>query len=147
MISIQLSGALVEGEGKGVFFTQIPWVKGAFTQILGFEPFPGTVNIWVGGDPRSGKALQDISKARGIPVLPPEDTDFCPARCFYARLSSAIPAGLVIPEVDDYYKDTLELLAPLNVRDALGVSEGDRIEVEIELESDLDLSDSKMRGS
>ena len=138
MIPIQLSGALVGGEGKGALFTQIPWVKEAFAKILGFEPFPGTVNVRVGGDPRSDRALRDIYEAEGVPVLPPEGSNFCPSRCFRARLSSAIPAGLVIPEVDDYSKNTLELLAPLNVREALGISDGDRIEVEIELESKLD---------
>jgi CTP-dependent riboflavin kinase len=41
---------------------------------------------------------------------------------------------LVIPDVEGYYEDVLELVAPVNVREVLGVSEGDPIEVEIDLD-------------
>ena len=47
-----------------------------------------------------------------------------------------LAAGLVIPDVEGYYEDVLELVAPVNVREALGVSEGETIEVEIDLDSD-----------
>ena len=135
MAPIRLSGILVVGKGEGAVFTQVPWVQRTFTRILGFEPYPGTVNLRVGSDSDSKEALKDIHEARGIAIIPPEGSGFCPARCFHARLPSSLPAGLVIPEVEGYYEDILELLAPVNVRNTLGVSEGDEIEVEIELES------------
>ncbi len=138
MTPIRLSGILVVGKGEGAVFTQVPWVRQTFSRILGFEPFPGTVNLRVGSDPGSKEALKDIHEARGIAVIPPVGSGFCLARCFHARLASSLPAGLVIPEIGGYYEDILELLAPVNVRNTLGVSEGDEVEVEIELESGSD---------
>ncbi|MBI2880707.1 MAG: CTP-dependent riboflavin kinase [Candidatus Tectomicrobia bacterium] len=130
MNSVRLRGRLFKGLGEGARFTRLSWAKAAFARILGFEPFPGTVNLRV--DPaEAGDALRRIRGAEGIPMSPPDESGFCAARCFRGRLGDKLAAGLVIPEVEGYYEDVLEILAPVNVRETLGVSEGDVLEVEI----------------
>lgn len=135
MSLVRMTGRLIKGRGEGVGFTQIPWVKEAFTRILGFEPYPGTVNLRVDLSSEAKDALRIIRKSEGILMPPPEGSGFCAARCFRGRLGAACSAGLVIPDVEGYYEDVLELVAPVNVREALGVSEGETIEVEIDLDS------------
>ncbi len=135
MQSVRFRGRLIRGRGEGVQFTEVPWVKEAFTRILGFEPYPGTVNLRV--DPSEvGDALRVLREAEGHWMPPPEGSGFCAARCFRGRLGTGLKAGLVIPEVEGYYEDILEILAPVNVQEALGVSEGDALEVEIFLGPD-----------
>ena len=135
MSLVRMTGRLIKGRGEGAGFTQIPWVKEAFTRILGFEPYPGTVNLRVDLSSEAKDALRIIRKSEGILMPPPEGSGFCAARCFRGRLGAACSAGLVIPDVEGYYEDVLELVVPVNVREALGVSEGETIEVEIDLDS------------
>ena len=133
MSSVRITGRLIKGRGEGAGFTQLPWVKEAFARILGFEPYPGTVNLRVDLSTEAKDALRSIRESGGIRMPPPEGSGFCAARCFRARLGAGCSAGLVIPEVEGYYEDVLELVAPVNVRETLGVSEGDPIEVVIDL--------------
>ncbi|MFQ5912934.1 MAG: DUF120 domain-containing protein [Nitrospinota bacterium] len=124
----------MKGRGEGAGFTETPWAKAAFTRILGFEPYPGTVNLRV--DPsQAADALRTVREAEGFPMPPPEGSGSCAARCFRAKLGPGMAAGLVIPEVEGYYENVLEVLAPVNVQEAMGVSEGDSLEIEIFLRS------------
>ena len=138
MSLVRMTGRLIKGRGEGAGFTQLPWVKEAFTRILGFEPYPGTVNLRVDLSHEAKDVLRSIRESEGILMPPPEGSGFCAARCFRGRLGAGCSAGLVIPEVEGYYEDVLELVAPVSVRETLGVSEGDPIEVEIDLASDAE---------
>ena len=134
MHSVHLKGKLVKGRGEGAGFTEVDWVKKSFTRLLGFTPFPGTLNLKFDLS-EATEGLRTIREAEGLAMPPPEGSGFCPAKCFRGRLGGAIAAGLVIPEVEGYYEDVLEILAPVNVRKAMRVTEGDVLEVEIYLDA------------
>lgn len=140
MKTIQLKGKLVTGRGEGAEFTEIDWVKKTFTHLLGFTPHPGTLNLKVDLS-EATEEFRAIREAEGLMMPPPEGSGFCPAKCFRGRLGGAIAAGLVIPEVEGYYDDVLEILAPVNVRQAMDVTEGDVLEVEIFLDAGLKQSE------
>ena len=134
MQTIRLRGKLVKGRGEGTGFTEIDWVKNTFTHLLGFVPHPGTLNLKVDLS-EAADGFRAIRGAEGFLMPPPEGSGFCPAKCFRGRIGGAISAGLVIPEVEGYYEDIMEILAPINVRQALEVTEGDILEVEIFLDA------------
>ena len=133
MTAVRIRGRLFRGLGEGARFTEIPWAKEAFVRTLGFEPHPGTVNLRV--DPAEAEeTLQRVRRSEGLRMIPPADSGFCAARCYRVRIEPEVAGGLVIPHVEGYPEDVLELVAPVNVRQTLGVSDGDLLEVEVYLD-------------
>ena len=44
---MEISGIIQNGAGKGAYFTRLDWVVKQCKEILGYEPFPGTLNVCV----------------------------------------------------------------------------------------------------
>jgi CTP-dependent riboflavin kinase len=125
-----IEGVLRDGLRVAAQFTELPWVREQFARKLGLDVWPGTVNLQV----QDGPGLAALARLRasegGVPIDPPGG-DFCVGRCFRARIGT-VPAAVVVPHVDDYPADKLELIAAVRVRDALGLAPGDRVTVTVE---------------
>lgn len=121
---VALKGRVVSGLGEGSAFTELGWARDAFREQLGFEPWPGTFNIEL-DDRRWAEALGEAGS--GIEISPPEG--FCAARCYRAVLGGALSGAVVVPEVEGYPLNKIEFLAPVGVREELGLSDGDRVEI------------------
>ncbi|MBI2368987.1 MAG: CTP-dependent riboflavin kinase [Deltaproteobacteria bacterium] len=127
-----IDGELFTGAGQGAYFTQLEGYRRQFETKLGFTPFPGTVNLRV----RTQEGLGALQRLRTLPGIPidPWGGSTCGARCFRVRIGDRLLGGLVIPDETFYSEDVLELMAPENVRQALGLADGDTVRVEILLE-------------
>ena len=125
-----ITGELATGLGKATGFTQLDWAREAFQEHLGIDPYPGTVNIIVRSEDQRAK-WSTVKSWPGI-VLPPPRPDWCASRCYRARIEGRIEAAIVIPEVDSYPEDQIELIATVAVRDTLNIGDGDVVRIEIE---------------
>ncbi len=105
------TGIVCSGLGEGARFTAIDWVSAAFRRQLGFEPWPGTLNLRMDG--------AEWAAWRGS------------VRTFPVVLNDRAEAAAVVPDVDDYPADKLELIAPVALRAALTLEEGDRVRVRL----------------
>jgi riboflavin kinase len=47
--TLLLVGEACSGLGEGAGFTRLDWVRREFLAKLGFEPYPGTFNLHMGG--------------------------------------------------------------------------------------------------
>ena len=106
----------------------LDWVKAALRQSLGFEPFPATLNV-------RPKAAEDAATWRrvqtesGVPLASAE-SGFCSARLYPIQIFSAagadrISGAILFPEVKEYPSDKIEIVAPVRLKDHLGVNDGD----------------------
>jgi len=127
-----ITGELATGLGKATGFTRIDWAREAFRTHLGIDPYPGTVNILM----RTAEARAAWARVKSRPgiVLPPPRPDWCGSRCYRARIEGRIEAAIILPEVDSYPENQIELIAPVAVRAALGIGDGDAVTIEIETE-------------
>ncbi len=126
MEKITLKGKVSSGRGRGSFFVNLPWTKIQFREKLGFDPYPGTLNLRLFSDTDVDK-LRDMTK--GVRIEP--EDGFCEARCFKALVMKKVWGAVVVPHVPDYPSDLLEILAPVNLRDALRLKDGMEIEVSV----------------
>ncbi len=59
-----------------------------------------------------------------------EGRTFGGVRCLPCRIND-IACGIVVPGRSHYPEDIIEVIAPVGLRDALGVKESDRVNVEV----------------
>jgi riboflavin kinase len=124
---LRLTGTVTSGNGEGAKFVKRSWVKNQITEKLGFNPYLGTLNIKLHED--SIKTKRTMLKAKPIEIIPA--ASFCRGKCYRAFLKSYVKCAVVIPEVQNYPEDVLEIVAPVNLRKKFGLKDGDEIEVEI----------------
>ncbi len=126
---VKIRGRIVEGLQVSANFTQIPWVRKQFISKLSIDPYPGTLNLEIVDQ----KDLQNFTKlkaTRGVEITP-EDSSFCTGKCYSVLIEGKLKGAIILPVVENYPKDKLELIASLNIKEALSVNTGDFLEVEI----------------
>ncbi len=130
MKTLRLKGAVSSGKSEGAEFTKLPWVKKQIAKKIGFNPYPGTLNLELTEEEALRKTLLD--KAEAIEISPAPG--FSAGRCFKADLRNSLRCAVVIPEIPNYPRDVVEVIAPANVREKLKLKDGDCVEVKILLE-------------
>ncbi len=130
--ALALEGVVRAGLGEGARFTALGWFVEALRDALGFVPYPGTFNVEVRRPDRDALRAE-LRRAPGIAIAPPPG--FCAARCFPADVEGRIHGAVVLPDVSGYPEDKLELVAPVCVREALGLGEGARVRVTVRLDA------------
>ena len=115
----------------------LDWVQAALKKILGFAPFPATLNVRpkMEEDARVWEAVQ--KNLSGIP-LPAAAGGFCSARLYRVAIQgmvnsekgSMMNGAVLLPDVADYPKDKIEIVAPVQLKSALGLKDGDQLTLE-----------------
>ncbi|MEW6663705.1 MAG: DUF120 domain-containing protein [Thermodesulfobacteriota bacterium] len=126
---MKIRGKIVEGLRVAADFTQIPWVKNQFASKLSIEAYPGTLNLEV-TDPEDLQAFSSLKNKEGIDITP-DRPSFCSARCYPVLIAGRLRGAIVLPCVEDYPQNKMELIAPVHVREALSLDAGDVVEVEV----------------
>jgi riboflavin kinase len=120
-----LKGKVFSGGGTGSLFVDLPWARRQFKDKLGFNPYPGTLNLQL----TSTVDIENLRKAEGIKIEPQEG--FHSGRCFKALVMKKVSGAVVMPDVQGYPPDLLEILAPVNLRKALELKDGMEVEVTV----------------
>lgn len=124
---IVIQGIVSSGLAEAFDFTQLDWVKEQCLERLGFVPYPGTLNLKV--DEEYLNAIKELREQEGIEIIPPTP-DFCKAISYRTSIKE-IDAAVVIPLVKDYPEDIIEIIAPIKLKEALSIKDGDRLMISI----------------
>jgi CTP-dependent riboflavin kinase len=127
--TLVVKGKIFTDLGEGASFTRLPWVREEFIKRVGIDPYPGTLNIWLEDD----EILQQVTCLKNLPgiIIPPGQEGFCSAKCFKVT-AGGIPGAVVFPAVPGYPLEKFEMIFPVNMKETLGIQDGDLLTVEIE---------------
>jgi riboflavin kinase len=128
--SYQLSGAVVSGIGEGKYYMSLGPYKEQFASALGFEPYPGTLNIKLAPSSVTIRKKIDALDWTRIKGFSTDGRTFGDARCIPCRIGT-IRCGIVVPGRTHYPDDLIEVIAPIALRRKLGVEDNDSINVEV----------------
>lgn len=116
------------------------WVLDGLKKSLGFMPFPATLNVRPKGD-EDARVWAAIQTDWPAMPLPPPDEGFCSARLYQVEVKGPwkskdrkLWAAVLLPNVDGYPKDKIEIVAPVRLKSALGVEDGDELTLEFPIE-------------
>jgi riboflavin kinase len=123
--AITITGKIVSGVKKGAFFTQLDWVQEQCQKKLGFKPFPGTLNIEIAEE--TIPIVEALQQGDGIELVPP-DAGFCSGHVYPVSVMG-VAGAIVAPakEVRTHGPNIIEIMAPISLKEALDVKDGDEI--------------------
>jgi len=119
----RLRGEVVSGRQEAASFMTARWVRDALTRVLGGEPFPGTLNLRLEPGPalESWRALK--ASASGV-QLPPGDEGSCASTLFPVSVEGTVRGVLLLPHVEGYPEDMVELVARESLRERFRLGDG-----------------------
>jgi riboflavin kinase len=130
-----LTGTVTGGMGEGRHYISLPGYQEQFDRKLGYEPFPGTLNIAL--RPDSQRRRSALAGREGIRIAEwaDEDRTYGAATCYPATVHSAGDtyegAHVIVPDRTHHDEDQIEVIAPDRLRDALVLEDGTEVEVRV----------------
>ncbi len=127
----QLTGKVVSGVQQGSYFTSLDWVQKQCMEKLGFKPYLGTLNLEVSSEYLP--IIEQLQQAKGV-ELNSSNPNFCDGKAFPVSLGE-VHSAIIIPaeEVRVHGKNIIEIIAPVRLKDALGVEDGDVVIVNVNI--------------
>jgi len=122
-----LEGTLTSGLGKGAIFLSIDYYKEEIKEKLGFEPYPGTLNLTV--DKEKTSLLTKFDPIR-INSFKKDDKTYGGASCYKIQIKN-IDAYIIIPDMTEHDDGMVEIIAPVNLKLELNVKDGDKIKIQL----------------
>ena len=122
--NITLSGTIVKGLGEGAFFMSMPHYKNEIKKKLGFEAYPGTLNVKI--TEKKFSSLKNNLPV-GIKGYKKGRKTFGGANCRKAKIKS-INGAIIMPDINKH-KDIVEFIAPVHVKSNLKLKNGDKITI------------------
>lgn len=134
--ALTLVGQVTSGMGEGRHYISLSGYMKQFRERLGYEPFAGTLNLEL--DEQSVRSRAGLDAVDGVRIDGWEDEErtFGPATCYPATVESAgatvEETHVIVPDRTHHDERQLELIAPVKLREELGLNDGDELTVRIE---------------
>ena len=112
----------------------LDWVQEALRKTLGFAPYPATLNVRPSA-PEDARLWQQIQRDAASVPLSPVEGGFCSARLYRISMrplagGQSVNGAVLVPAVAGYPRDKIEIVAPVRLKQALGLKDGDCLDLE-----------------
>ncbi len=128
LITCTLHGTVQNGLGEGKFYMSQERYKKQFQNILGFIPYPGTLNLGV--DSHEAELFLASKEQHYISGFKTKERTFGGLKCYPVRITGRILGAIILPDRNVHRQDTVEIIAPVFLRETLLVENGHDIHVE-----------------
>ena len=131
---IKLEGEVFTGLGEGRFYLSLEPYKRQISEKLGFVPYPGTLNLRL-----KNKANLEIRKMlksfSGIKISGFKNNlrTYGDATCYPVLINDEILGAIIFAQRTHYGDDVLEVIAPVCLREALNLNDGDIVILTIDM--------------
>lgn len=130
--SVTLEGTVFTGLGEGAYYISKENYKKQLVEKLGFEPYPGTLNLKLNSDYDIKTRVElDAYPAVEIQGFQNEDRSFGLVKCYHAIIGNKVKGALVTALRSHYDVSVLEIIAPVCLRKQLCLKDGNKVKVEV----------------
>jgi riboflavin kinase len=134
-VAIELTGTVTSGMGEGRHYITLSGYMEQFQAKLGYEPFPGTLNVDLTPESVRSRARLDALEPITIEGWESEDRTYGPAYCYPASIRTDgrtyEMAHVIAPERTHHGDDHLELIAPDELREELSLTDDTEVTVSV----------------
>jgi riboflavin kinase len=134
-VTVELAGVVTSGMGEGRHYISLPGYMEQFVEKLGYEPFPGTLNVDLDEESIRARARLGAIEPITIDGWADKKRTYGPAYCYPATLFADEryePIHVITPERTHHDDSHLELIAPEQLRETLGLSDDNEVSVRVE---------------
>ena len=127
---IWIEGELISGLGEGRYYVSIPGYVTQFKERLGFEPYPGTLNIRLDSAVVETRKKAELHGWVDIDGFIADDRTFGSARCIPCRING-YKCAIIVPGRSHYPDDIIEVISEVRLREKMDLKDGSRVKVEV----------------
>jgi len=131
-LSVTLEGVVFSGLGEGAYYVTQDGYRKQFIEKLGFDPYPGTLNVKLASD-YDIKTRQELESYPAIEIegFKNESRTFGAVKCYPTLINNRAKGALIFAFRTHYDSSVLEIIAPQYLRNQLRIKDGQKVKLEI----------------
>jgi len=131
-LSVTLEGMVFSGLGEGAYYVTQDGYRKQFIEKLGFDPYPGTLNVRLASD-YDIKTRQELESYPAIEIegFKNESRTFGAVKCYPTLINNRAKGALIFAFRTHYDSSVLEIIAPQYLRNQLKIKDGQKVKLEI----------------
>lgn len=124
---ITIEGVVVSGLFEGAYYISKEGYKRQIIEGLGFEPFPGTLNIRINHE--NMEKRRQVVRSHGVFLkgFVEEDRAYGSAWCYHVIIEGEVEGALIEAERSIHDTNIMEIIAPVYLRRELDLADGDHV--------------------
>ena len=131
---IDFEGHVITGMGEGAYYMSLKGYKQQFKEKLGYEPYPGTLNIKLNSSSYV-EAKKEMLKYPSITIegFSDQSRTFGWVKCYPAYINDSvnINSSILILERTHYDDSIIEIIAPFSIKEQFSLKNGDYIKLKV----------------
>jgi riboflavin kinase, archaea type len=135
---LQFEGKVVSGMGEGAYYMSLEGYRKQFKEKLGYEPYAGTLNVrLLNQSSMRMRSMIDTYPSVFVHGFSDSSRTYGWVKCYPAVINDGIinKAAVIVLERTHYDNSMLEVIAPICIKDHMGIKNGDIIKVLMMLNS------------
>ena len=128
--TLTLVGLVQSGLGEGAYYMSLGPYLQQFEHILGFTPFPGTLNIKLHTSALIQRKRLSGAEWQTVHGFESEGRTFGEVKCLPCFIRD-IPCGIIMPGRSHYPEELLEVVSPEGLRNRFSLQDGDELAIEV----------------
>jgi riboflavin kinase, archaea type len=137
---IDFEGHIITGMGEGAYYMSLNGYKKQFKEKLGYEPYPGTLNIKL-NSMLFVEAKKEMLKYPSINIegFSDQSRTFGWVKCYPASINDSknINSSILILERTHYDDSIIELIAPFSIKEQFSLKNGDYVKLKVNTNNPL----------
>ena len=137
---IDFEGHIITGMGEGAYYMSLDGYKKQFKEKLGYEPYPGTLNIKL-NSLLFIEAKKEMLKYPSIYIegFSDQSRTFGWVKCYPAYINDSmnINSSILILERTHYDDSILEIIAPFSIKEQFSLKNGDYVKLKVNTNNPL----------
>lgn len=130
--SVTMEGAVFTGLGEGAYYISKEHYRNQFIEKLGFDPYPGTLNIKLSTDYDLKTRVElEAYPAIEIQGFKNEDRTFGTVKCYSAKVGNRVKGAVIFALRSHYDRSVLEIISAVSLRKQLNLKDGQKVKVEV----------------
>lgn len=131
---IDFEGHIITGMGEGAYYMSLKGYKQQFKEKLGYEPYPGTLNIKLNSSSYV-EAKKEMLKYPSITIegFSDQSRTFGWVKCYPAYINDSVNmnSSILILERTHYDDSIIEIIAPFSIKEQFSLKNGDFIKLKV----------------
>ncbi len=129
--SIVISGIVVKGIGDGRYYLSIPEYRNRLKELLGYYPFPGTLNLKLNSseDYSNLRLFLSLEEPLYVESFEAHGRIFGGVKCYPVLIDRKIKGHLIFPERSHHDNTVIEIISMFKLRDKLNLKNGSLVKV------------------
>ena len=128
---VEINAVVFSGLSEGAYYMGMEGYRKQFRSKLGFDPFPGTLNLRVKKEDLGARRELDSNPFVEIEGFANKTRTYGAVRGYRAIINGEVQGAVIVPVRAHYGEDVIEVISPEKLRTRFNLKDGDTVNIRV----------------